>query len=214
MKASRAYITGLGTTGVLLCFALLLLAVVSAIVTFRGWPAGAAGDDSTAVSIGSDRGSRAVPLRREVTAPRRAEKAGARKSATRAKRSRSRDRLSVNGVSQSGGRAPAHAPGAAPGQSAAPEQSAAPGGPAAPSAPAAGAPIPQVAPEAPQAPDVGQVSTGVADTTQQVSEEASGAVDDLAPAPLGQTVSDTGQAVSDLVEQTGDTTQQQLPQLP
>ena len=41
MKATRAYITGLGTTGVLLCFALLLLVVVSAIVTFRGWPAGA-----------------------------------------------------------------------------------------------------------------------------------------------------------------------------
>jgi hypothetical protein len=38
MRADRAYLAGLGTTGVLLASALLLLAVVSTLVAFRGWP--------------------------------------------------------------------------------------------------------------------------------------------------------------------------------
>jgi hypothetical protein len=212
MRASRAYITGLGTTGVLLCFALLLLVVVSAILTFRGWPAGAAGEDSAAVSIGSDRGTGAAPVRREVSATSPAAKARSPRSAARTKRSRSRARGSVHGVSQSGshardeavaGRSQAAAP-AAPGTPANPAQHSQ--GPQAPEAPKA--------PKTPNAPNVGDVTTGLADTTQQVTEGASGAVGGLAPAPVGQTVSDTGQAVSDLVRQTGDTTQHQLDQLP
>ena len=38
MRADRAYIAGIGTTGVLVASALLLLAVVSTLVAFRGWP--------------------------------------------------------------------------------------------------------------------------------------------------------------------------------
>ncbi|MGH2848907.1 MAG: hypothetical protein ACRDL0_23390, partial [Thermoleophilaceae bacterium] len=41
MKATKAYIAGLGTSGVLIASFLLLLAVVSAIVAFRGFPGGA-----------------------------------------------------------------------------------------------------------------------------------------------------------------------------
>src|SRR5947207_15354075 len=41
VRASRAYITSLGTTGVLIASSILMLAVVSTIVAFRGWP----GDD-------------------------------------------------------------------------------------------------------------------------------------------------------------------------
>lgn len=38
MRADRAYLAGIGTTGVLVASALLLLAVVSTLVAFRGWP--------------------------------------------------------------------------------------------------------------------------------------------------------------------------------
>src|SRR3954447_24693057 len=38
MKATRAYIASLGTTGVLLASSISLLLVVSAIFAFNGWP--------------------------------------------------------------------------------------------------------------------------------------------------------------------------------
>jgi hypothetical protein len=44
MRATKAYIAGLGTTGILITCFLLLLAVGSALVAFDGWP-GAAADD-------------------------------------------------------------------------------------------------------------------------------------------------------------------------
>jgi hypothetical protein len=40
MKATKAYIASLGTTGVLLGASLLMLAVVGAVVAFDGWPTG------------------------------------------------------------------------------------------------------------------------------------------------------------------------------
>src|SRR4051812_17587789 len=40
MKATKAYIASLGTTGVLLAAAVLMLAVVSAVVAFDRWPGG------------------------------------------------------------------------------------------------------------------------------------------------------------------------------
>jgi hypothetical protein len=46
MRARAAYISSLGTTTILVCAALLLLAVGSALVAFRGWPGGA---DATGV---------------------------------------------------------------------------------------------------------------------------------------------------------------------
>jgi hypothetical protein len=44
MRATKAYIAGLGTTGILITCFLLLLAVGSALVAFQGWPGAAAGD--------------------------------------------------------------------------------------------------------------------------------------------------------------------------
>jgi hypothetical protein len=38
VRATKAYIASLGTTGVLIASSLLLLAIVSALVAFRGWP--------------------------------------------------------------------------------------------------------------------------------------------------------------------------------
>src|SRR4051794_4977331 len=40
MRATKAYIAGLGTTGVLLAASILMLAVVSAVVAFDRWPDG------------------------------------------------------------------------------------------------------------------------------------------------------------------------------
>src|SRR3954470_10871341 len=46
MRARVAYISSLGTTAILVAAALLMLAVVSAIVAFRGWPGAATGNGS------------------------------------------------------------------------------------------------------------------------------------------------------------------------
>ena len=40
MRATKAYIASLGTTGVLLGASILMLAVVSAVVAFNRWPSG------------------------------------------------------------------------------------------------------------------------------------------------------------------------------
>src|SRR3954454_7137820 len=40
MRATKAYIASLGTTGVLLAASILMLAVVSAVVAFDRWPGG------------------------------------------------------------------------------------------------------------------------------------------------------------------------------
>ena len=45
MRAYRAYIAGVGTTGVLVASAVLLFAVVSTLVAFRGWPGSDLTDD-------------------------------------------------------------------------------------------------------------------------------------------------------------------------
>jgi hypothetical protein len=71
MRARVAYISSLGTTAILVAAALLMLAVVGAIVTFRGWP-GAANAD----------GVQSVPLTPSLT------RASARLVATRVHRPR------------------------------------------------------------------------------------------------------------------------------
>ena len=52
MKASRAYIAGLGTSGVLIASFLLLLMVGSAIVAFRGAPGQASNDGLDRLDMG------------------------------------------------------------------------------------------------------------------------------------------------------------------
>src|SRR5947208_13722554 len=51
MRARVAYISSLGTTAILVAAALLMLAVVSAIVAFRGWPGGEAGSGVQSVPL-------------------------------------------------------------------------------------------------------------------------------------------------------------------
>jgi hypothetical protein len=51
MRARVAYISSLGTTAILVAAALLMLAVVGAIVTFRGWPGAANADGVQSVPL-------------------------------------------------------------------------------------------------------------------------------------------------------------------
>src|SRR3954451_22693830 len=53
MRARVAYISSLGTTAILVAAALLMLAVVGAIVAFRGWPGAANGADVPSVPVPS-----------------------------------------------------------------------------------------------------------------------------------------------------------------
>src|SRR4051812_47944813 len=52
MRARAAVIPTLSTTGILLAASLLMLAVVSALVGFRGWPGGT-GDSVASVPVGA-----------------------------------------------------------------------------------------------------------------------------------------------------------------
>ncbi len=54
MRATKAYIASLGTTGVLLASALSLLAIVGAIVAFNGWPSGGVADDIRRLVVGDE----------------------------------------------------------------------------------------------------------------------------------------------------------------
>src|SRR5690349_19108998 len=51
MRARVAYISSFGTTAILVAAALLMLAVVSAIVAFRGWPGAANADGGQSVPL-------------------------------------------------------------------------------------------------------------------------------------------------------------------
>src|SRR5919204_3761265 len=57
MRASRAYIASLGTTGVLVGSSILLLFLVSAMVAFRGWPGSGPGGDLGKLSLGGSSSS-------------------------------------------------------------------------------------------------------------------------------------------------------------
>ena len=53
MKAGKAYISSLGTTGLLLALSVLLLVVVGTLVAFDRWPAGSGSDGADSVVIGA-----------------------------------------------------------------------------------------------------------------------------------------------------------------
>jgi hypothetical protein len=193
MKASRAYIASLGTTSVLIGFALLLLVVVSAILGFRGWPAGGSSGDAQSLTIDGQRElTRLAPIRFEAARPGTASAwRAARASDARGSKARALDAGAVRGASGSGASAPAQA---------------SPASGSAPAAPAAGSG--QASPAA----GVDDARSGVAGAAEDATQGAADALGG-ADSGLGQSVSQTGQAVSGLVE-SGDSVKSQLPQLP
>jgi len=98
VKAGKAYISSLGTTGLLIASSVLLLAVVGAIVAYDRWP-----DDepSRADVVAVDGAQRAVPARSVTSERRRAARARAverrRRAAARTRRARARKAVTPAG---------------------------------------------------------------------------------------------------------------------
>jgi hypothetical protein len=82
MRAGKAYLSSLGTTGVLVVCALLLLAIVGSIVTYHRWPTGA-GADAQVVLVGGAGSQQELPrvqIRRAAAVrPARSQRATARR---------------------------------------------------------------------------------------------------------------------------------------
>jgi hypothetical protein len=97
MRARVAYMSSLGTTAILVAAALLMLAVVGAIVAFRGWPGGADGPGVQSVPLAPAAPTRVALVRRVATGTRIV-----RTSASRA----AVGRVSSAGVVKSGGGGP------------------------------------------------------------------------------------------------------------
>jgi hypothetical protein len=70
MRARAAYISSLGTTAILVAAAVLMLAVVSALVAFKGWPGSAARSDVDAVTL-APRAASAEPVKVDRARPAR-----------------------------------------------------------------------------------------------------------------------------------------------
>lgn len=183
MAARRALLAGLGTTGVLIACAALLLAVVGALFAFKGWPGDESVGQSDGLSIGAARLIDAQPpsfagtpvpaeVRQALRSPRRRVSRPAR---------RGRDRVAVAGVRAGGGggaSAGARAPGA--------------GGPGGGSQGGAGAD---------RAEGPRRVSEQLAGTVEQLGSGVAGVGDTATPA--AEIVRDTGSAVSGTVRQLG-----------
>jgi hypothetical protein len=213
MRATKAYIAGLGTTGILITCFLLLLTVGSALVAFDGWP-GAAADDGLQRVVVKNQEEHATAESREDGTTRRHETAGARRgeraterrarrdrrgSVERARRSRAYRPLPATDDRSGSGPAVAEpAPGASEAHTSA-------GGDKRAQAPIA-------------APDVGNnveratgglgetvqgTTGGLGDTVQGTTDGLGEAVGGVSPS-LGETVSGTGDAAGQAVEGAGD----------
>jgi hypothetical protein len=83
MRARFAYISSLGTTAILVAAALLMLALVGAIVGFRGWPGGAGGSPVESVPLAPNGVPTRVALVRRSSTARGVERASRRARAVR-----------------------------------------------------------------------------------------------------------------------------------
>jgi hypothetical protein len=83
MRARSAYIRSFGVTGILVSASVIMLAIVSAIVAFDGWPssASAARVESVAVHVPSDRAASEAPVIRVRPERRKPSRSPARRGA-------------------------------------------------------------------------------------------------------------------------------------
>src|SRR5919204_4138727 len=68
VRASRAYIAGLGTAGSLVAGAALLFVLASAVVSFRGWPQVSDQPPTSSVVVNAAHAARASAITRRVAA--------------------------------------------------------------------------------------------------------------------------------------------------
>jgi hypothetical protein len=186
LKATKAYIASLGTTGVLLAASLLMLAVVSAVVAFDRWPGSNLQTQVKTLTLDD----KAPAIRVSANASSRSASALAR-ATTRTGGATSPQRVTLNGGGVGGQRVTAGRP-------------------------TAGATVPAVTapaapPLVPKAPDVptpdnivnsisnpGTTASQIADGTQAVTDTAGRSLTTLNP-DVGGTVTQAGQAVAETV---------------
>jgi hypothetical protein len=202
MRADRAYIAGLGTTGVLVASALLLLVVVSTLVAFRGWPGTDAAEDIGNLIVGDTERQVAVQDGPARAAREAAPAAGA---------------VAETAAPGTAAATPDPAPPAPPQPARRPPQTTvAPGartdipddsrlrpgvdigGVVTDTSPSAG----DLLPGTPVSADVERVTTGLGDATQGVTDGLGRAVSGLSP-PLGGTLIDTGRLLADILRALG-----------
>jgi hypothetical protein len=203
MRADRAYIAGLGTTGVLVGSALLLLAVVSTLVAFRGWPGTDVAEDIGNLVVGDSERPLAVqdgPARvareaapaagavAETAAPGTAAAASAPAARTTAGSSRTRPRTIVppreRVVFRDDGRLEQQ------GSTTEPNPLSDRAGPG------------SLLPQTPVSAEVQRVTSGLGDATQGLTDGLGQTVGQLSP-PLGDTLTDTGRLLADLLRALG-----------
>jgi hypothetical protein len=92
MRAGKAYITSLGTTGLLVASSVMLLVVVGALIAYEGWPTGSDYSTPEIVAVGGGDPERVVAKRRLARERRLAERRRARARANRARPSRRAER--------------------------------------------------------------------------------------------------------------------------
>jgi hypothetical protein len=168
MRARFAYISSLGTTAILVAAALLMLAVVSAIVAFRGWPGQASTGGVQTVPLAPGGAAERVALVRRPATSRGLERRTARPSARAVRRFVSTARL---------GRAKAGGPRVVPGLVMEPVASA----PMRPEGTGGGAGPTQTAPTAATAPQ-----RAVPDQSQGPVPGSGGGITVPLPLPAGQ----------------------------
>jgi hypothetical protein len=203
VRATRAYIASLGTTGVLVASSALLLVVVSGLVAFNAWPGGDPIGGIKGLVVDNHEPSV------QLTGPARvAADAAPAAAAVRAGPAPGAATPARAGTGVATPIPPGGAGGG--GERFSPPRSTT-------KAPAVRAPSgpPAAPPSAVPAPDVEGVSRGLGGTVEQVTGDTGKVVGQVNP-DLGQGVSDTGKALSQIVQGVGGTVQHQLspPKLP
>ena len=201
MRASRAYIAGAGTTGVLIASAVLLLAVVSALVAFRGGPGDGIGEDIGSLIVDEPKrlaveGPPQVALNASAAAAAVAASPtpGTAAAGTRAVRTATDFQVAARqrGIDLGPAPPPPDPPEFTSGQR---DNSA---GQAPVSEPPPGGLLPQT----PISPQVNRLTDTLGNTTQGLTDNLGGTVGQVNP-QLGQTVTDTGRMLAELLRGLG-----------
>jgi len=201
VKATKAYLAGLGTTGILIGCFLVLLTVGSALVAFNGWPGVASGDGLERVVVKNQAERATARAERDATA-KRGHAVGERRAARAADRSaRGTRRGSIRRAekSRTDGAEPATGDSSSAGPT--PSQPASGSGGAHKGTGGGGTHT-----QVPAAPDLGntveQASGGLGDTVEGTTGGLGDTVEG-ATGGLGETVSGTGEAAGQAVDDAG-----------
>lgn len=202
MRPDRAYIAGLGTTGVLVASAILLLAVVSTLVAFRGWPGTDFTEDIGNLIVG-DTARRVALQDGPARVAREAAPAAGAVAETAAPDTAARTAAPAATAPQPARRGPSQSNVAPRRRSDIPDESRLQpgvdiGGVLAEGSPSADTLLPGT----PVDDEVQRVTAGLGDATQGVTDGLGQTVGTLSP-PLGATLVDTGRLLADILRALG-----------